>query len=117
MRLFGDIMVEFPGEDASLEGAVRRVLLTPPRIDWRQWVIRVTRGQTDLAKGKRRCIAAAVYACLVAREESFQCFGCVCLLVVTPSVLLSLKVATYIKLFVPSPCAVLELRRRGPLWA
>ncbi|GAB2289836.1 hypothetical protein Dimus_024139 [Dionaea muscipula] len=45
-----------------LRGALRRVLLTPPRIDWRQWVIRVSRGQMDLAKERRRYIGAAVYA-------------------------------------------------------
>ncbi|GAB2285015.1 hypothetical protein Dimus_019471 [Dionaea muscipula] len=48
--------------EAVLKGVLHRLKLSVPRLDWRQWAIRVTKGKTPLARARRRCLAAVVYS-------------------------------------------------------
>ncbi|GAB2273658.1 hypothetical protein Dimus_008440 [Dionaea muscipula] len=52
---------DFSGKDAVLRGVLRDVCLPLPRSNWRQWMLRVTKGKTHLASSRRKCLAVAVY--------------------------------------------------------
>ncbi|GAB2291015.1 hypothetical protein Dimus_025271 [Dionaea muscipula] len=47
------------------QAVLRRVLsdihLPLPQSNWRQWMLRVTKGKTPLARARRKCLVAAVY--------------------------------------------------------
>ncbi|GAB2274689.1 hypothetical protein Dimus_009459 [Dionaea muscipula] len=42
-------------------GVLHWIKLAPSRCEWRVWITRVTRGNTSLAKMRRRCLAAVIY--------------------------------------------------------
>ncbi|GAB2296872.1 hypothetical protein Dimus_030973 [Dionaea muscipula] len=46
---------------AVMRVVLRAVKLPPPRTSWRQWMVRVTRGKTSLAKQRRKCLGEFVY--------------------------------------------------------
>ncbi|GAB2278238.1 hypothetical protein Dimus_012929 [Dionaea muscipula] len=57
----GSYLVECEFSRAVLRWTLHAVRLSLPQSCWRQWWTKVAKGKTDLAKARRRCLAASAY--------------------------------------------------------